>query len=121
MNTSTSGKILTTALVKILCPLVRILLHNGISYGAFVDIVKKVYIDIATNEFMLPGKRQTVSRVATITGLSRKEVQRINNIEPHDESEQIKRYNRAARVVYGWVHDRRPSKKFFPVGQRTQW
>jgi len=105
MIDSTSKKILTSALVKILCPLVRILLHNGISYGAFVDIVKKVYIDIATNEFMVAGKRQTVSRVATITGLSRKEVQRVNNIEQHDESEQIKRYNRAARVVYGWVHD----------------
>lgn len=89
-------------------PLVRVLLRNGIPYGAFTDIAKRAYVDVAMKEFGVPGKKQTNSRVATITGLSRKEIQRVINIQLSGEQDHdgVVRYNRAARVVYGWVHDK---------------
>ena len=87
--------------------LVRILLRNGVPYGAFTDIAKRAYVDVAMTEFDVPGKKQTNSRVATITGLSRKEIQRVINSQhsASDDRDMVVRYNRAARVVYGWVHD----------------
>jgi len=88
--------------------LVRILLRNGVPYGAFTDVAKRAYVDIAMKEFGVPGKKQTNSRVATITGLSRKEIQRVINLQLSGDEDQdmVARYNRAARVVYGWVHDK---------------
>ena len=103
----TSQKALFKAVYKLMRPLVRILLRNGVPYGAFTDIAKRAYVDVASKEFGVPGKKQTNSRVATITGLSRKEIQRVINLNLSGEIDQdmVVRYNRAARVVYGWVHD----------------
>lgn len=100
---------LFNAVFKLLRPLVRVLLRNGVSYGAFTDIAKQAYVDVAQKEFAVKGKRQTNSRVSTITGLSRKEVQRIvllmEEVDVGTARESVTKYNRAARVVYGWVHD----------------
>ncbi len=99
---------LTKAISKLLRPLVRILLRNGVPYGAFTDMAKNAYIDVAMHEFGVPGKKQTNSRVSTITGISRKEIQRLLSIDSEEEDQDlVMRYNRAARVVYGWVHNPR--------------
>ncbi|MCI0504913.1 MAG: DUF6502 family protein [Gammaproteobacteria bacterium] len=95
-------------------PLCRLLLRNGIPYGAFTDIAKRAYVDIAMNEFEVPDKKATISRAATITGLSRKEIKKVMSVEDRDDSDMVARYNRAARVVYGWVHDKAYSN---PTGE----
>ena len=96
---------LISAVFKLLRPLVRLLLRNGVPYGVFTDIAKRAYVDIALREFEVPGKKPTISRAATITGLSRKEVKRVTEIKDEEDRDLVARYNRAARVVYGWVHD----------------
>ena len=101
-----SQQALFAAIFKLMRPLVRILLRNGVPYGAFTDLAKRAYVDVAMNEFGVPGKKQTKSRISTITGLSRKEIQRLLEIEDPDDHDRVVRYNRAARVVYGWVHDK---------------
>ncbi|HEY9148836.1 MAG TPA: DUF6502 family protein, partial [Gammaproteobacteria bacterium] len=80
------NKTLAAASLRLLRPLVRILLRNGVSYGAFADWVKWVFVDVADKEFALPGRKQTVSRVSVITGLSRKEVSRVQQLEAADDS-----------------------------------
>ncbi|MDH5324788.1 MAG: DUF6502 family protein [Gammaproteobacteria bacterium] len=104
-GSSDSQQALFAAIFKLMRPLVRILLRNGVPYGAFTDIAKRAYVDVALNEFGVSGKKQTKSRISTITGLSRKEIQRVLQIEDTDNRDMVVRYNRAARVVYGWVHD----------------
>jgi len=47
METKT-GKAVSAAVTNILRPLVRLLLRNGIPYGTFSDIAKRVYVDVAT-------------------------------------------------------------------------
>ncbi len=92
---------------KILTPLVRILLRNGIPFGSFADLAKRVYIDVASREFGIPGRKQSTSRISVITGLSRKEVTRVLNLSFPDEGDARETYNRAARVVSGWIRDGR--------------
>jgi len=100
-------KAISAAVTNILRPLVRLLLRNGIPYRAFSDIAKRVYVDVATEEFCIPGRKQSKSRVSVLTGLSRKEVLRVRRLPSSDDLGAGARYNRAARVIAGWVRDRR--------------
>ena len=100
---------LTRAILLLLRPLVRILLRNGVAYGHFADLAKKVYTDVAFEEFTLPGKKQTASRVAILTGLTRKEVKRLSEMKTPSSEVEEKRYHRAIRVISGWLNDPRYS------------
>lgn len=99
------GQALTAAVERVLTPLFRILLRNHMSFKAFVDIAKHVYVDVAAEDFGIPGKKTSVSRVALLSGLTRKEVQRLLEAPVVDDVETGERYNRAARVVAGWIRD----------------
>ena len=95
-------KALSTAAIRLLRPLVRILIRNGVSYGTFADLAKWLYVDVATKEFGIKGRKQSTSRVSVITGLSRKEVMRVRQLERPDDRATTEGYNRAARVIAGW-------------------
>lgn len=99
------GRALAAAVERVLRPLFRILLRNHMSFKAFLDIAKHTYVEVAASEFGIPGKKQSVSRVALLSGLTRKEVQRLIETPPANDTEVGERYNRAARVVAGWVRD----------------
>jgi hypothetical protein len=96
-----------SAVRRLMRPLVRILLRNGVAYGALAEVIRKVYVDIAFEDFSPAGKKQTVSRVSGLTGLTRKEVKRLLETEQTDTASGQQRYNRAVRVIGGWVKDRR--------------
>jgi hypothetical protein len=96
---------LQRAIEHILRPLARVLLRHSMSFGAFEEIAKRVYVDVAYKEFGIPGKKPTTSRVAVLSGLTRKEVHHLL-AEPDDEAGEVAgRYNRAARVLTGWARD----------------
>jgi len=77
-----------------------------VSYGTFADWAKWVYVDIAMKEFTITGKKQSTSRVSVLTGLSRKEVKRLQGISRPDDSDRDEKYNRAARVISAWRRER---------------
>jgi hypothetical protein len=96
---------LTLAVEQLLRPLCRLLLRHSVSFGALEAMAKRVYVDVAYKEFSIPGKKPTTSRVAVLSGLTRKEVQHLLT-EPIDaEADVADRYNRAARVLTGWARD----------------
>ena len=97
---------LIAAFTVLLRPLVRILLRNGIPCDVLSAIARQVYVRVAAEEFALPGKKQTTSRISILTGLTRKEVRRIMTTTDVDNQEATDRYNRAARVITGWVRDK---------------
>ena len=97
---------LSLAALSILRPLVRILLRNGVAYGSFAELAKKVYVDVAFEEFTPDTKKQSISRVSALTGLTRKEAKRLHELEHTDSHRSEQRYNRAVRVISGWVNDK---------------
>src|SRR5262245_25348405 len=112
MSTQDFRQALGAALRSILRPLVKVLLRNGVSYGPFAETARRVYVEVAEAEFALPGKKQTVSRISALTGLTRKEVTRLQAVEEPAHEPHAERHNRPARVIGGWVrsrayHDRR--------------
>jgi hypothetical protein len=102
---------LSAAVTALLRPLIRLLLRNGVPYRTFSDLAKRVYVDVATEEFDIPGRKQSKSRVSILTGLSRKEVLRVKRLPGSDDMGASQRYNRAARVISGWVRDRTFTKE----------
>ena len=104
MKNTVNGALARTFL-RIFRPLARILIRNGISYSALSDWAKKVYVDVAFEEFAEPGKKQTISRVSALTGLFRREVKRLHELDPEDDLSAGDRYNRAVRVISGWLND----------------
>jgi hypothetical protein len=97
---------LSAAVSKLLRPLVRILLQHGVSFGSFNEVAKRVFVEVASEDFALEGRKQSVSRVALLTGLTRKEVARLRDEPPLSDQETEERHNRAARVIGGWLRDR---------------
>ncbi len=96
---------LSAAVLTLLKPLVRVLLRNGIAYGSFAELAKKVYVDVAFDEFAPEKKKQSMSRISALTGLTRKEAKRLHELQQSDTRESEQRYNRAVRVISGWVND----------------
>jgi Family of unknown function (DUF6502) len=101
------NKVLFASILRLMRPLVRILLRNGIAYGTFSELVRKVYVDVAFDDFAPEGRKQTVSRISALTGLTRKEVKRLLELDTPDDTAGQERFNRGIRVTTGWVNDRR--------------
>ena len=96
---------LSAATLHLLRPLARIFLRNHVSHRTFAELAKQVYVEVANAEFGITGKKQSISRIAILTGLTRKEVQRLLAQSPGTESVVEEEYNRASRVITGWVRD----------------
>lgn len=96
---------LAKAVIRILNPLVRILLKHEMSHSEFSELAKRSYVYVANKYFSIPGRKKTHSRVAVLTGLSRKEVLRLSNIEEDQPPVTKGPLNRAARVISGWLRD----------------
>ncbi len=96
-------KPINRTILKIMRPLVRVMLRNGLAYADFAALVKGIFVDVAGEEFDLPGKKQSVSRISVLTGINRKEVKRLLELPP--DSPDVDNNNRAARVVSGWMRD----------------
>jgi hypothetical protein len=96
---------LRTAIAHLLRPLFRALLRHQMSFHAFEDLAKRVYVDVAIRDFGIPGKKPSISRASILSGLTRKEVQRLVNEPLEPEAVEAERYNRAARVLTAWTRD----------------
>jgi hypothetical protein len=96
---------LSKATLRLLKPLVRIMVRYGVSFGEFRDLVKQVYVEVAEKDFRIARRKQTISRIAMLTGIQRKEVSRLldgaaDATDPLDAT-----YNRGVRVINGWHRD----------------
>lgn len=106
MRDSARTTALDRAIITLLRPLVRLALKRGVAFGHLAELVKRAYVDVARDDFAVPGRKPTVSRVAVLTGLTRKEARRLLEDEPDGSGEPPRRrINRAARVVSAWVQD----------------
>lgn len=94
---------LRRALSLMFKPLVRLLIAQGVTHAEFSETAKDVYVEVALRHFEIEG-RVNKSRVAILTGLTRKEVKHvIDRALTVDYKERT--YSRPARVLTGWYSD----------------
>jgi len=96
---------LNAAITQVLRPLFRVLLRHHVSFGAFEDLAKRAYIDVVISDFGIPGKKPSISRASILSGLTRKEVQRLMSEPAESAAVDREQYNRAARVLTAWTRD----------------
>ncbi|MFV1982908.1 MAG: DUF6502 family protein [Thiohalomonadales bacterium] len=101
----TLKKTLSQAVIRMLNPIVRMLLHYNVSHSEFTELAKRSYVNVAFKYFSIAKRKKTNSRVSVITGLSRQEVVRISEISSDEEPETKGPLNRARRVIGGWLSD----------------
>jgi Family of unknown function (DUF6502) len=101
----TLHRVVNRAIVRLLRPLFRVLVRQNVSFSAFEAMAKRVYVDVAISDFSIPGKKPSISRASILSGLTRKEVQRLLTEPAEMGSTDGERYNRAARVLTAWTRD----------------
>lgn len=116
MGIAELNKLLSYMAFRIFRPLIILFLRNSIPFQTASDWLKRVYIDTAfdNKEFRInPDKKQTKTRVAVLTGLSRVEIDRVLKIEkPLEVTEQ--KWNRATKVLSAWCNDKKYLKNGHP-------
>ncbi len=93
---------LPDAVGRLLEPLVGLLLEHGVPHATFSEWARGVYVDVAEEQGGVGGRKVSTSRLAIVTGLTRKQVARIRALPHGDGGDTAARYHRAARVVTAW-------------------
>ena len=105
VNEDDSQAVLERALEGVLRPLCRLLLRHSYPFKGLEEVAKRVYIDVAMKDFPIAGRRQTTSRVAVLSGLTRKEVGRVCAAPTGGQVVDMARYRPITRVLDGWARD----------------
>lgn len=86
-------------------PFIRLLLRYGVGYGDFSAIVKELFVEVADEHFRIDGRKQTISRISVLTGITRREIKKILSETPDTKGEYFI-FNHAARIITSWLHDK---------------
>lgn len=102
-------------LQEALLPICKMLLRHGFGTGELIDAAKIAYVRAAADEIFPAGARINISRLAVVTGLTRKEIAELlqrRGKNPATKSPRKSLQQRALRVLQGWSVDpifQRPS------------
>ncbi len=91
-------------------PIARVLLRCGVAWKEAAELMKLVYVDVATAEYGKHGRPANASRVAILTGLGRRDVKRARDqleaLGDASPPEPLAKISHASRVLSGWFQDR---------------
>ena len=100
-----SKNVVLLALLKALRPIARFLMKFGIGYREFAEISKSAFVDVATSDYGLRGRPTNISRVAVMTGLTRKEVKRLRDKISAGNQVDMQRVVPPAEIIEKWHSD----------------
>lgn len=87
-------------------PVARWLLRSGVTWKEFAELSREAFVETAFEEFGLRGRPTNVSRVALLTGLSRRDVRRVRELGAAPAAPVAEdSLNHASRVLSGWHLD----------------
>ena len=90
------------AFFVILRPIAKILLRCGIGFREFSEVAKAAFVDVASSEYGLRGRPTNISRVAVMTGLTRKEVRRLRDKIENGEHSVVVKSTPLCEVLHRW-------------------
>jgi len=106
MPTSKADNALRSATRYLLLPIARIMIRGGITWKEFAEIGKAAFVEAAGQDYGIDGRQTNASRVALLTGLSRREVARVRSVLACDEEqEQEMPESQIPRLLSGWHQD----------------
>lgn len=97
---------LVRAVTRMLGPLVRLLIARGITFPYLSGLLKTVYVAEAGKSLSAAGEVPTVSRLSVVTGLQRKDINRIQD-EPPPEKSPPTAVSLGSRLIGIWTGDKK--------------
>lgn len=95
---------LIKALRQALRPLLRVMLARGITMAWLTAAIKALLVEVAEKDFQLDGKPMTDSRVSLLTGVHRKDVNRLRRSGKHTDAGKMPPVvSLGAQLVAGWL------------------
>jgi hypothetical protein len=104
MAETPAASALQRAVLRVMRALARVLIRHGLALPAFVELAKRAWVEVALSDFAIPGRKPSVSRASLLTGLTRKDVQRLVDARDAEAPVALDEH-RAARVIAGWIRD----------------
>jgi len=101
MKVNIQEKTLNAILIG-LQPIVKALVSIGIGYREFDALVKRAFVRVASREFGKRGRLANISRIATVTGLSRKEIKRLREAEESNGPAEIFEVSPLGWILSQW-------------------
>ena len=88
-------------------PIVSLLIRSGITHRAFTKLCKQIFVEVAAREYGIHGRDTNDTRIAMLTGIDRREVNRLKNQIAGEKPEQLglQNQNRVTRLLSGWHMD----------------
>jgi hypothetical protein len=102
MSDSPLRSVLLSAIHRVLAPIVRIMLAHEITLPMAIELLKRVFVEVAERDFRLDSKASTDSRISLITGVHRKDVKRLREL-PDVEANLPPKISLSAQVVATWI------------------
>jgi len=94
-----------TACRHFMNPIARFLMRNGITFKEFAEVSKVAFVEVASSDYGLRGRPTNISRVAVLTGLTRKEVKRLRDSLRGREQPVDPTLGRPAQILTVWHQD----------------
>ena len=95
--------------LRVLQPLVRLLLRNGVTYTVFAAALKRLFLDTARQELAQRGMLATDSAVSLLSGVHRRDVRTLTRADAAADAAAApappERLGLAAQVVARWMND----------------
>jgi hypothetical protein len=105
MKNDVQNQILS-ALLLVLRPIARVLLRAGIGYREFAEISKTAFVDVSGRDYGLRGRPTNISRVAVMTGLTRKEVRRVRDQTEGGDTTGLRKLTPMGQVMHKWYTEK---------------
>ncbi len=98
---SKQSSLLVKALTRLLRPLIKLLIHNQLTFPMFSELLKSVYVDVAQKDFKLENKRVTDSRISVLTGVHRKDIRKLR--APNTRMEEPSTVSLGTQLISIWL------------------
>jgi Family of unknown function (DUF6502) len=104
---SSRSALVLASVLRLLRPLARLLLRNGVGYPAFATAMKKVFLEAASDELQSSGKKTTDSALSLLSGVHRRDVRNLGRLaEPDAGTDALDSpMSMASQVVARWLGD----------------
>jgi hypothetical protein len=74
-------------------------------FREFSEVTKLAFVDVASRDYGIRGRPTNISRVAVMTGLTRKEVKRVREtLKDSNNTTELKR-SPGSQILHYWYHD----------------
>ncbi len=101
MHTENNNNLNKTFLI-ILQPLARLFLRFGRGYREYSELSKSAFVTVASEDYGVHGRPTNVSRIAAMTGLTRKDISRVRARIEAGKGAETDRTTPVKEVIAGW-------------------